>query len=137
MKKQQITQNLQIKKEIIQHLISFLKSESDSIDNHIKMINDVYYDLENTPDELLENLNTKEEYHNYYNSIVETLQEPVIDCVYEIIKEKKYKIVDSQAGNKIEDNLSYEEANKLIKQYEQEDIDDGNYTVGFYEIIEE
>lgn len=86
MKKQQFTQNLQIKKEIIQHLISSLESESDSIDNHIKMINDVYYDLENTPDELLENLNTKEEYHNYYNSIVETLQEPVIDCVYEIIK---------------------------------------------------
>lgn len=83
MNKEGVIQNLKMKKEIIQHLISFLESESDSIVKDIGEISSVHYDLETIPDEFLQNFNSKEEYHNYYNSIVETLQEPVIDCVFE------------------------------------------------------
>ena len=55
---------------------------------------------------------------------------------------KLYQIQDKEAGNVIEDNLSFEEAEALVKRYEEIDRsgywNDGIdcYTPDFYEIKE-
>ena len=50
---------------------------------------------------------------------------------------KTFKIQDREAGNFIEGGLSYEEAVEQVRSHESEDKNDGNYTVDFYEIVEE
>ena len=48
----------------------------------------------------------------------------------------KYQIQDREAGNVIESGLSFEEATKLVAEYEQEDKDNNDYLSNFYEIVE-
>jgi hypothetical protein len=57
-------------------------------------------------------------------------------------KEKKIKMIsyiirDMEAGNKIEICDTFEEAEKQVKQFEQDDKKNGCYTPDFYEIVEE
>ncbi len=47
---------------------------------------------------------------------------------------KLYSVESAESGDVLEDGLTYEEALALIKEYEAEDISDGNYTEGFYAI---
>lgn len=47
-----------------------------------------------------------------------------------------YQIQDREAGNIIESGLSFEEATKLVAEYEQKDKDNNTYVAEFYEIIE-
>jgi hypothetical protein len=51
-----------------------------------------------------------------------------------INKMKTYKVQDRAAGNVIETGLTYQEAKKLVEQYESTDKADGTYTPDFYEI---
>ena len=48
---------------------------------------------------------------------------------------KSYIIRDAEAGNYITDATSYEEAEKIIKQFEEEDRADDNYSDNAYEIV--
>lgn len=50
---------------------------------------------------------------------------------------KKYVIQDREAGNKIEWFETLEEAEKCLKEYEEEDKKDGIYEEDFYEIVED
>lgn len=50
---------------------------------------------------------------------------------------KIYKIIDSEAGNIIENGLTKKEAESLIQKYEDEDKYNGHYEETFYEIEEE
>jgi len=51
--------------------------------------------------------------------------------------EKKYKIQDKEAGNVIENNLTLEDAIRILKEYEETDRKEGNYSPDFYEIVED
>lgn len=44
---------------------------------------------------------------------------------------------DREAGNKIEEFSSIEEAQKTIIAYEEEDKKDGTYTPDFYDVVNE
>ncbi len=46
-----------------------------------------------------------------------------------------YQIQDREAGNIIEDNLTLEEAKKILKDFEKEDKKDNTYSEDFYEIM--
>ena len=46
-----------------------------------------------------------------------------------------YIIRDKETGNIIEETATYEEAKKIIIDYENEDKKEGNYTPDFYEIV--
>lgn len=48
----------------------------------------------------------------------------------------KYIIQDREAGNKIEEFNSLEEAEKALAEYEEQDKKDGTYEENFYEIVE-
>ena len=48
---------------------------------------------------------------------------------------KTYTIQDKECGNPIDDFNSLEEAQDALKDYEQQDKEDGIYTPNFYEII--
>ena len=55
-------------------------------------------------------------------------------------KEKKLKMIsyiirDMEAGNKIDFCDTFEEAEKQVKQFEQDDKENGCYTPDFYEIV--
>lgn len=47
-----------------------------------------------------------------------------------------YNVQDSEAGNIIDTFTSYEEAEKVLISYEEEDKANGEYVEGFYEIKE-
>lgn len=49
----------------------------------------------------------------------------------------KYIIRDREAGNKIDEVATMEEAEKMIEEFEAEDKADGTYTEDFYEIAME
>lgn len=49
----------------------------------------------------------------------------------------KYIIRDREAGNIIEQVSTRKEAETVLKKFEEEDKQDGNYTEDFYEIVEE
>jgi hypothetical protein len=50
---------------------------------------------------------------------------------------KTYKIQDREAGNVIETGLTFEEAQKTLKEFEESDKKEGIYVPDFYEIKEE
>lgn len=50
---------------------------------------------------------------------------------------KKFITRDREAGNKIEEFATYEEAQAAIAAYEAEDKENGDFTEDFYEIYEE
>ena len=50
---------------------------------------------------------------------------------------KNYKIQDREAGNIIETGLTYEEAQAILAQFEENDKEEGIYEEDFYEIVEE
>lgn len=47
-----------------------------------------------------------------------------------------FKIQDREAGNVIDADLTKEQAEELLRQYEEADKKDGIYTPNFYEIVE-
>jgi hypothetical protein len=47
-----------------------------------------------------------------------------------------YIIQDREAGNKIEECATRMEANAKLANYEQQDMNDGDYTPDCYEIVE-
>lgn len=49
---------------------------------------------------------------------------------------KRYLIRDAEAGNPLEDFDTYQEAQEMIYAYEMEDMNDYNFTEGFYEIYD-
>ena len=49
---------------------------------------------------------------------------------------KKYKIQDREAGNVIEENLTFEQAQEMVLAFVKADKKEGNYTPEFYEIKE-
>lgn len=49
---------------------------------------------------------------------------------------KKYKIQDREAGNIIEENLTFEQAQEMVLAFVKADKKEGNYTPEFYEIKE-
>lgn len=49
----------------------------------------------------------------------------------------KYWIRDREAGNRITWCDTLEEAEELVRVYEDEDREDGTYTPDFYEIVKE
>ena len=48
----------------------------------------------------------------------------------------KYVIQCRESGDIIEDNLTLSDALEIVKDFESEDWENGNYTPGFYEIAE-
>ena len=58
-----------------------------------------------------------------------TIQVPEVDN-----SESIYSIECSDTGDVLEDGLTYLEAEALIKAYEKEDRETGQYTDGFYAI---
>jgi len=59
------------------------------------------------------------------------------DGGYFSAEEVLYKIQDREAGNIIETGLTYTEAQKTLKEFEETDKKEGTYTPDFYEIVEE
>lgn len=63
------------------------------------------------------------------------------DVVFQYVGNEKvnvmYVIRDKEAGNVIAKFNSYEEAQKELIKYENEDKANGNYTPDFYEIVKE
>ena len=53
------------------------------------------------------------------------------------LKEMKIYTADREAGNKIEEFSTIEEAKEAIAAYEEEDKKDGTYTPNFYDIVNE
>lgn len=49
----------------------------------------------------------------------------------------KIYTADREAGNKIEEFETIEEAKKAIEQYEADDKKDGIYTPNFYDVVNE
>lgn len=49
---------------------------------------------------------------------------------------KKYIIQDSETGTFIDQFNTYQEAQKELERYEEEDKKEGNFTPDFYEIVE-
>ena len=49
---------------------------------------------------------------------------------------KKYIIQDRETGTFIDQFDTYQEAQKELKRYENEDKQDGTFTPDFYEIVE-
>lgn len=49
----------------------------------------------------------------------------------------KIYTADREAGNKIEEFETIEEAKKAIEQYEADDRKDGIYTPNFYDVVNE
>ena len=49
---------------------------------------------------------------------------------------KKYIIQDSETGTFIDQFNTYQEAQKELERYENEDKKDGTFTPDFYEIVE-
>lgn len=49
---------------------------------------------------------------------------------------KTFEIRDYEAGNVIERNLYFEQAKRIVAEFEKQDKIDGTYTPGFYEIVE-
>lgn len=49
----------------------------------------------------------------------------------------KYIIQDREAGNKIEEFDTLEQAEQELANYEKQDKKDGSYAPNFYEIVEE
>jgi hypothetical protein len=49
---------------------------------------------------------------------------------------KKYIIQDSETGTFIDQFDTYQEAQKELERYENEDKQEGIFTPGFYEIVE-
>lgn len=52
------------------------------------------------------------------------------------MKRFKYVIQDKEAGNKIANFDTLDEAEKALTQYELDDKEEGIYTPEFYEIVE-
>ncbi len=51
-----------------------------------------------------------------------------------LLSDTEFAVCDHEAGNIISEHNSFEEALTALKEYEQEDIKDGNYTPYFYEV---
>lgn len=49
---------------------------------------------------------------------------------------KKFIIQDREAGNKIDEFDTLEEAQKALAEYEEQDSQDGSFSPEFYEIVE-
>ena len=49
---------------------------------------------------------------------------------------KKYIIQDSETGTFIDQFSTYQEAQKELERYENEDTQEGTFTPDFYEIVE-
>lgn len=47
----------------------------------------------------------------------------------------KYSIQDREAGNKIAEFATFEEANSALTEFEAQDKTDGTYSHNFYEIV--
>jgi hypothetical protein len=50
---------------------------------------------------------------------------------------KKYIIQDHETGTFIDEFETYQEAQKELERYENEDKQDGTFTPDFYEIVQE
>ena len=71
-----------------------------------------------------------------YEDFIEDVIVPMIENQLEGVRNKRYLIRDAEAGNPIESFDTYQEAQEMIYTYEMEDMNDFNFTEGFYEIYD-